>query len=165
MKLLIAIIVMVLAGCASRPAGNANADAWNSEIEALDISVAKGQITPLEHAKQVARLAKKYNPQDYSFQSFMNYRVLLQSRLDRGDIKQDEFDYLWAEKGNAYLAEKQRIAQEDAAQNDDRRRRAVATFANGMSNSVRQSSQSVMPAPVHCTSTQGLGASISTTCY
>jgi hypothetical protein len=158
------VICSLLAGCATRPEANANADAWNNEIEALDTGLTKGQITPLEHAKQIAKLAKQYNPQDYSFQSFMNYRVLLQSRLDRGDIKQDEFDYLWAEKGNSYLAEKQRAAHEDAAQNDERRRRAVATFANGMSNSIRQATPPVT-APIRCTSTQGVGASISTTCY
>lgn len=141
---------------------------FDSQSRVLEQRLDKGEITELVFAKEMADLAKALFPTDYGFQSLRNYRVLLASRLERGDIKRDEFDYLWSEKRLQYLAERDRERQRQAlaVQQQETADQAARDTAIGhtLGSIGRSITNASSPIGVRCVSSP-VGASASTTCY
>jgi hypothetical protein len=160
---------LVLGVCVAT-AGVAHADAtqeFDSMASVLEQRLDKGEITEMMFAKDMADLAKAIFPNDYRYQSLRNYRVLLASRLERGDIKRDEFEYLWSEKRLQYLAdrEKDRHQQVQALQQQDASDQAARDMAIGhaLGSFGRSITNATRPTGVRCVSTP-VGASVSTYC-
>lgn len=151
----------LLAGCAtSQPTFNATA-AFDQEMMSLDSRLRNGQITEVQLAERAADMARTYFPTDYNFHSLRDYKILIAKRLERGDLSREEFDYLWSEKRNAFMAERQQINNQMTAEDDARKAAATAFMLQRMGTAVRGAYQ--QPG-VRCTSTP-MGASVSTTCY
>lgn len=151
----------LLAGCAtSQPAYDAAA-AFDQEMIGLDHRIQAGQITEVQLAERAADLARTYFPTDYKFHSLRDYKILIAKRFERGDLSKEEFDYLWSERRNAFMAERQQISSQIAAEDDARKAAATAFMLQRMGTAVRGAYQ--QPG-VRCTSTP-IGSSVTTNCY
>jgi hypothetical protein len=158
-KILITIAIALLSGCATPPGPNLT-DAYNQDLEVLGEDLGKGTMSELEVAHKAAALARHYFPTDYKLHSVRDYKILLANRLARGEIHKDEYDYLWSEKINSLLADRQQQRADNLAQQEAQQNRALAIGFGSMSRSMMTNAP---PAPVHCRST-AYGGVVSTTC-
>lgn len=142
-------------------------DKFEARAAELSAQVDKGAVSEVASAKELADMAKRMFPTDYNFHALRDYRILIASRLERGDIKREEFDYLWTEKKRQYHAERDRLDREYASaerqqQADDgaARARAVAAFAGSLNRSTETAARSV---GARCTS-NAIGGTLFTNC-
>lgn len=155
------LAAVLLVGCATgQPAFDATA-AFDREMTDLDSRLRIGQITEVQLAERAADMARTYFPTDYKFHSLREYKILIAKRFERGDLSREEFDYLWSERRNAFMAERQQLSNQMAAEEDARKAAATALMLQRMGTAVRGAYQ--QPG-VRCTSTP-MGASVSTSCY
>lgn len=160
--IIVATIATSLMGCAT-PFHDNTVD-FDREMIVLNAEADSGRLTELQFAERAAGMARQYFPTDYRFHALRDYKVYLARRLEEGRLDRTEYEHLWAERRSQFLEDRQQIQQANAADDAERRRRAAAAFANSMSNAARNTYPA--PAgPVRCTSMQGIGNSVSTTCY
>lgn len=139
-------------------------DLFDAHGEQIRAKVTSGAMTELDAAKDMSAYTDSVLPTDYKLRSVMNYRVLLASRLERGDIKRDEFDYLWKEKVLKFTEERtaemqQANAPQQSAPTYAPNPAATALLLQGMGKVFRAGA----PSTTRCVSTP-VGASVSTTC-
>lgn len=175
-KSLYAVCLAALLACTTAATADNRMEEFSARSEALQQQVLTGAMTELDGAKEMAALAEKIFPEEYNLHAFRKYKVLLASRLERGEIQREEFDYLWSEKIAEFQAkraaeisrqqfdagatERNVYAQQQAA-DEARTAAASALFLQGVGNAFRNAAPRT---PVRCTSVP-VGASISTNCY
>lgn len=111
---------------------------YETEQARIHAQLDAGAITELDAARELADLSVRLFPNDYRLQSLRNYKVLLANRLERGEIRRDEYDYLWKERRLQYLS--QRNAAQQQAEQDAARAQAQnnAAALNIIGNSIRR---------------------------
>jgi hypothetical protein len=150
-------IACMLAWCVAAGAQTDPAAQFAAETDALLLAKSTKKITELEYSQGVHRLIKQYMPTDYDAQTLAAYRVMLATKLQDKQISQAEFNYMFEERRNAYLAKReqderaeQRGQAQAAAADRDRQTAATAAFLRGVGNAARNAA----PAPAtNCTST------------
>jgi hypothetical protein len=159
------IAALLIAACFSGAVLAADATTeYDERATALITKVEKGEMSELDAAKAMAAMTEHLFPQDYRFQSLRNYKVLLASRFERGEIKRDEYEYLWKERVLQFNAERDQATKQDQAMRQqqaqaDAQSRAVAlgTAAKVFGDSLQRASQ---PHGLRCTT---IGSS--TSCF
>lgn len=79
-------------------AGMPQQDAFDAQADVLDFARKKRLITKLELAKGMLDLHKRYFPDDEIALDYWRYSVMIAAKQERGEISQEEFDYLQGRK-------------------------------------------------------------------
>jgi hypothetical protein len=140
---------------------------FNSRAKVLKQKLDAGTMTELGFAREMASLTAELFPTDYKLQDLRDYKVLLASRLERGEIDRDEYDYLWSQKTSAFLAERERDNDEYQAaqasrQETESRESVNQTVAAGVvAQGADNAFGNTAPAPdVRCTTNVPAGTAL-----
>jgi hypothetical protein len=169
MKRLVRLVLFSMSFCfaASALAADDPYELFDARAAQLRDAVAHGTYTELQASKEMSEYTDQILPNDYKLRAVMAYRVLLASRLERGDIKRDEFDYLWKERKLQFMEQRTAEMNRDAAAQQtpvqaSNQTNPVATAF--LLQSIGNAFRSAAPrSPVNCTSVP-VGTAMSTTC-
>lgn len=134
---------------------------YDVQAAQLQQQLESGQIGELAHAKAMMALSERLFPNDHNLLSLRNYKVFIAGRYERGDIKKDEYDYLWQERRIAYQASRQQAAAQQESNQQARQPVTTGHLLQGIGNAFQRTYQ---PQGSNCVTTQ-IGASLSTRCY
>lgn len=73
-------------------------EAFEALSGVLKIATRDAILTPLEVSREMLALVQRYRPRDDVGLDYWRYRIMIAAKLDRGEIKQEEFDYLEGRK-------------------------------------------------------------------
>jgi len=109
------------------PTAGYTQDAFEADANALRAKRDAKKITEIQYAKEALSLVRRFQPNNYEAHTVFEYQVLLATKFQKKKISQEEYQYLWAERLNEYLAKAKKA--EDQARADEEYRQTRQNIA------------------------------------